>query len=504
MEDLGLPRPELRTGRRQVVAVEPPVALERFITETVRARIEQIRSKAVDPTEDNMLKLSSDARLASFDWQTYAGDAVDDEHSTIGAAARNIAAIYHQHEERPYRSVLGEDHPRRGAFQLVFCDLGTPKPGHPTTAYVRLRDKLALAGVPRQQVQFIHEHDQNDEEKARFFAACRDGRVAVAIGSTPKLGTGVNVQDRQVALHHLDAPWRPSDVEQRDGRIIRQGNQNPVVDIYVYPTLRSFATYSWQTLELKAGFVGQLMRAEPDGPRTLEITDEEALSYGEVKAISTGDPAFIELARLEEAVARLERLQRSHSREQVSLSRRIERLEYRLAHATRAVEAIEPVAPLVAAAQARQHPWQLRIGERTYENRGDAARALAPLLASLPRPVAVFPANGIEIEWRVGRYGERELSPVGLADIAVKVDDRSHDGLVGALHAPHARGRRHPGAPRKRAVRARGSRCTAHASTRARRRTVRPPRRAARDTAIARCPRFRAPGPLPGAVACSL
>ncbi|HUZ82334.1 MAG TPA: helicase-related protein, partial [Gaiellaceae bacterium] len=433
VEDLDLPRPELRTGRRQVIGVEPPAALEHFITDTVRERIEQIRSRFVEPHEDNMLKLSSDARLASFDWQTFSGEEVDDEHSTVGVASRTIAELYHAHKDDVFQSAIGETHPRRGAFQLVFCDLGTPKPDDTTTAYERLRDKLVALGVPNRQIQFIHEHDQNDEEKARFFAACRDGRVAVAIGSTPKLGTGVNVQDRQVALHHLDAPWRPSDVEQRDGRIVRQGNQNPVVDIFVYPTLRSFATYSWQTLERKAGFVGQLMRAEPDGPRSLEVTDEEALSYGEVKAISTGDPDFIELARLEDAVARLERLQRSHSREQVSLDRRIERLEYRLAHATRLADALEPVAPSVAAALANEHPWQLRIGEHTYDNRGDAARALAPLLSSMPRPLAAFPTHGIDVEWRVTRYGERELGAVGLPEVAVKVDDRSHDGLIGAL-----------------------------------------------------------------------
>jgi hypothetical protein len=434
VEELGLPRPELRTGRRQVVAVEPAPQLERFISEEVRGRMESIRARQVEPTEDNMLKLSSDARLASFDWETYSGEAVDDDHSTIGIAASKIATIYEKHRDNTYLSSIGEAHPRRGAFQLVFCDLGTPKGDRNDTAYDRLRDKLVAAGVPREQVQFIHEHDKNDEGKARFFAACRDGRIAVALGSTPKLGTGVNVQDRLVALHHLDAPWRLSDVEQRDGRIVRQGNQNRVVDIYVYPTLRSFATYTWQTLERKAGFVGQLMRADPDGPRSLDITDDEALSYGEVKAISTGDPNFIELARLEDAVARLERLQRSHAGEQVSIGRRVERLEYRLAHGEREIVELEPFAASIEHAQQDDRPWHLMIDGRVFENRAEAATALAPLLGYPKRPVASFPDYGIDLEWRTTLLGAHELAAVvGVSDVAVKVEERHHEALIGAL-----------------------------------------------------------------------
>ena len=433
VDDLGLPRPELRTGRRQVIAVEPSHELERFIAEEVRGRMEAIRGRQVEPSEDNMLKLSSDARLASFDWETYSGQPVDDDHSTIGVAARKIAAIYAEHRDNSYLSAIGETHPRRGAFQLVFCDLGTPKADRSDTAYDRLRDRLVASGIPRSQVQFIHEHDNNDDEKARFFAACRDGRIAVALGSTPKLGTGVNVQDRLVALHHLDAPWRPSDVEQRDGRIVRQGNQNPVVDIFVYPTLRSFATYTWQTLERKAGFVGQLMRADPGGPRSLDITDDEALSYGEVKAISTGDPDFVELARVEDTVARLERLQRSHVREQVSIGRRIERLEYRVAHAERGIEQLEPFAGGIEEVNAAGRPRQLQVGEHLYESRGEAARALSPLLGYTNQNVASLPAYGVDLAWRINRLGQHELAMVGVEEVAVKVDDRSHDALIGAL-----------------------------------------------------------------------
>ncbi len=434
VDALDLPRPGIEAGGRQVVAVPPSPELEEFIITEVRSRVEAIRSGGVEPTEDNMLKLSTECRLASFDWETFRGERVGEEHSILAAAARNIGRIYRANKDRVYLSEIGTPHPRPGALQLVFCDLGTAKPGRDDTAYDRLREMLVDEGVPRDQVRFIHEHDTTDEEKARFFAACRDGRVAVAIASTAKMGMGTNVQDRLVAGHHLDAPWRPRDVEQRKGRWDRQGNQNPVVAEWAYVTERSFSVYAWQTLERKAGFVGQILRADPDGPRALEVHDEEALSYAEVKAIATGDPAFLELARLEDAVGRLERTQRGHVREQAAAANRRQQLERRLAWVRGQREALGPAAGAIQAAQERSHPWRMEVDGRSFDNRGDAARAMAPLLGYGNQKVLRFPDSGVDVEWRPVQYGKGELvALVGTSDGAVKVDDRHHDTLVGAL-----------------------------------------------------------------------
>lgn len=266
-EDIGLERPELVGGRRQVVAVPPAPELERFIRDELTSRVEAVRSRRVTPDEDNMLKLSGDARFASFDWTSFRGEPVADEHSSIAAAAQNIARIYHEHRDREYLSEAGVAHPRPGALQLVFSDLATPGGSRGHNAYEALRARLVGLGVPAEMVRFAHEFDRGDEAMAEMAERCRDGRIAVLIGSTAKLGVGVNVQDRAVALHHLDCPWRPRDVEQREGRICRQGNQNGEVAIYAYVSERSFFVYGWQTVERKAAFVGQVMRATPDGPR---------------------------------------------------------------------------------------------------------------------------------------------------------------------------------------------------------------------------------------------
>jgi hypothetical protein len=381
-----------------------------------------------------MLKLSSECRMASFDWEAFRGEPVADEHSVLAAAAIKVADIYRASKYRVYRSAIGTDHPRPGAFQLVFRDVGTPKPNRSDSAYDRLRDLLVAKGVPRDKVAFIHEHDASDDEKARLFAACRDGRVAVALAGTAKMGMGTNVQDRLIAGHHLDMPWRPRDVEQREGRWMRQGNQNEVVSCFAYATERSFSVYGWQTLERKAGFVGQLMRAEPDGPRSIDVLDEEALSYGEVKAIATGDPDFLELARQDDTVARLERTARGHAREQASIARRREYLEARRSRVARDLVALTPAAERVASAAEIARPWRVTIDGWTYDDRGDAARALAPLLGYGARTVLQFTDTNVDVEWQPGQSEDGELAAVvGVRDATVKVEDRQHDALVGAL-----------------------------------------------------------------------
>jgi N12 class adenine-specific DNA methylase len=431
-DDLDLPKPDLVGGKRRVVVVEPAPAMETFMTEVVSARADAIHNRMVLPTEDNMLKLCSDCRLAAFDWQSYSGQSVPDVHSPLARAADQIAQIYQSNVDRAYLSAGGRPHPRRGAFQLAFADLGTPK-GDGRSAYDRLRQMLVDRGVPAEKIGVIHEHD-SDDKKARFFAACRDGRYAVALSSTPKMGQGTNVQDRMVALHHLSVPWRPSDVEQREGRILRQGNQNPEVEVFVYVVERSFAAFGWQTVQRKAAFMGQLLRADPDGPRVLEVTDAEALAYGEIKALSTGDDTFLEVAGIEDRIGRLERLQRSHGQEQGGLHRREESILGNIDALQRKADALaEPAARVL---RHEDGLARMVIGGHTYDQRGDAARALSALLHRYRAlgTIVEFPAVGIGADWYPGEgsTGTLRLNVPGVS-ISIGVTRRDHDGLVGVL-----------------------------------------------------------------------
>ncbi|HEV2808917.1 MAG TPA: hypothetical protein VGV93_00790 [Acidimicrobiales bacterium] len=212
------------------------------------------------------------------------------------------------------------------------------------------------------------------------------------------MGVGTNVQDRLVALHHLDCPWRPSDIEQREGRILRQGNQNPNVAIYAYATERSFSVYGWQTLEREAGFIGQVMRATPDGPRSVEVSDTEALSYGEVKALATGDPDFLEAAKLDDQVALLERLARAHGRDTVAAQRRVAAGEREAPRLDRQIADLAPIAERIAGLDPDRR-WQVTIGDAVIDNRADAARAMvdATTWQRSPTTVARLPAEGLEI-----------------------------------------------------------------------------------------------------------
>ena len=202
----------------------------------------------------------------------------------------------------------------------MFCDLGTPGPDW--NVYEDLRQQLTDRGMPRDAVRFIHEA-KTDRDKAQLFAACRSGRVAVLVGSTEKMGVGTNVQDRAIALHHLDAPWRPADVAQREGRIIRQGNLNPEVQILRYCTAQSFDGYSWQTLERKAKFIAQVMHGRLDSREISDIGDT-ALSFSEVKALATGNPLLMDKAEADANLTRLQRAERAWYRNQDTLEQAIE------------------------------------------------------------------------------------------------------------------------------------------------------------------------------------
>ena len=332
-EMLNLPVPKLRGGKARTVACPASPALKAYV-ETLVARAEAIRNGQVDPREDNMLAVTNDGRKAALDFRLIAPTAGFDPRGKLAACIDEVWAVWERSADF------------RGA-QLVFCDLSSPKGGKAFSVYDDMRTRLVERGMPEREIAFIHDAD-SDAQKASLFKAVRDGKVRVLLGSTAKMGVGTNVQTRLVALHHLDAPWRPCDVEQRDGRILRQGNECEDVEIFRYVTEGSFDAYMWQTLETKARFIAQVMKGDR-GLRSLEDVELAALSYAEVKALASGNPLVVEKAGVDAEVAKLSTLfsvwrnQRwDNQREVGNLPMLIEATERKLGLIELDIAAVEP------------------------------------------------------------------------------------------------------------------------------------------------------------------
>ena len=418
-EQLNLPTPELAErpdGQRapQTVLIDPSPELEAYVADLGR-RAERVRSRAVTPEEDNMLKITTDGRRAALDMRLVAG-AKASAPGKLEHAADAIAGLWAANRERTYRDpASGDSSPVTGALQIVFCDLSTPS-SERWNAYDELRAMLEPRGLPAGGVRFIHEA-RNDAEKARLFAACRAGHVSVLIGSTEKMGVGTNIQDRCVAIHHLDCPWRPADIEQRDGRGVRQGNQNPEIQILRYAVQGSFDTYSWQTVERKARFINQIMRGRLD-MREIEDIGENTLSFAEVKALASGDPLILEKAKIDAEVTRLARLERAWQRNQHTLRGTLAGAEDR----ARALE--QKIQTVLEAASRRKDTrgerFAMSVDGRHVASRADAARLLAGHLPRLPfgqrAPVGELGGLAIDAEIRADANGRAlvELTVHGL------------------------------------------------------------------------------------------
>jgi hypothetical protein len=267
-------------------------------------RAEKIRAGGVDPKVDNMLRITNDGRKLALDMRLINPLAADDPEGKGSARAGNVYRIWEQ--------TTGQ----RGT-QLVFCDLSTPKGDGSFNVYDDLKNKLMAAGVPEDEIAYIH--DANTEaRKKELFAKVRAGQVRILMGSTQKMGAGTNVQDRLVALHDLDCPWRPSDLAQRLGRIVRQGNGNDEVDIYRYVTEGTFDAYLYQLVENKQKFIAQIMTSKSP-VRVADDIDETALSYSEIKALATGNPLIIEKCNLDMEVGKLNVLKASHLSQKYAL-----------------------------------------------------------------------------------------------------------------------------------------------------------------------------------------
>lgn len=299
---LNLPVPKLVGGKPINVAL-PPSPQQKQMVADLADRAEEIRAGNVDPTEDNMLKVTNDGRKLALDQRLIDPDLPENPNDKVHACAENVYRIWNDTKEKRLT-------------QLVFCDLSTPKPDG-FNVYDDLRNLLITMGIPENEVQFIHSAN-TEVKKAELFAKVRSGDVRVLMGSTGKMGAGTNVQRLLVATHHLDCGWKPSDIEQRNGRMIRQGNTNAEVYEYRYVTESSFDSYMWQLLETKQKFIGQIMTSKSPA-RSADDLDDAALSYAEVKALAAGNPMIKEKMDLDIQVARLKTLKTAYNNEHYRL-----------------------------------------------------------------------------------------------------------------------------------------------------------------------------------------
>lgn len=285
-----------------------PSEIQTEMVASLAKRAEKVRARLVEPNIDNMLKITNDGRKLALDQRMIDPMLPDDPESKVNTCVDNVYRIWEEHADTK-------------ATQLVFCDLSTPKNDGTFNVYDDMREKLIARGIPAEQIRFIHEAT-TDAQKKELFGKVRSGEVRVLFGSTLKMGAGTNVQDRLIAIHNLDCPWRPSDLEQRQGRIERQGNMFPEVEVYRYVTEQTFDAYLYQLVESKQKFISQIMTSKSP-VRSAEDVDEVALSFAEVKMLATGDARFKEKMDLDIQVSKLRVLKQSYLSEHYDLEDRV-------------------------------------------------------------------------------------------------------------------------------------------------------------------------------------
>lgn len=353
-EMLKLPVP---VAHKETVTIKPTADLKAFV-QTLVGRAEAIRNGSVSPSEDNMLAITNEGRKAALDMRLIDSFA-EVEDGKVNHCAERVSGIWG--ETRLFRGI-----------QVVFCDLSTPVENGRFNVYQALRQNLVERGVPIEDIAFIHDYE-SDSAKEELFKAARDGRIRILLGSTQKMGVGTNIQTRLAALHHLDAPWRPSDVEQREGRIIRQGNLNERVRIYRYVTEGSFDAYMWQTLETKARFIAQVMQGDT-GMRSVEDVELAALSYAEVKALASGNPLVLEKAGVDTELAKLSLLKSQWDQQQWRNKQELASLPGRIVRIQARITGIE--SDMASRQDVSGSKFLMEVEGRRYTERAEAGKAV--------------------------------------------------------------------------------------------------------------------------------
>ena len=363
---LNLPVPEAE----YINEVLKPSETQQEMVSSFADRAEQVRNGNVNPKIDNMLKITNDGRKLALDQRLINNLLPDEPESKVNLCVENAYQVWE--ESTPDKST-----------QLIFCDLSTPKTDGTFNVYDDVREKLVAKGIPREEIAFIHEAN-TETKKAELFAKVRSGQVRILLGSTPKLGAGTNIQDRLIALHHLDCPWKPSDLEQQEGRILRQGNRNQKVKIFRYVTENTFDSYMWQILENKQKFISQIMTSKSP-VRACDDVDDTALTYAEIKALATGNPYIKEKMDLDIQVSKLKLMRANHTSQIYSLESDIAR-RYP-AEITAAKERIAGLKADLAVAkpllEQDKEKFSITVEDRVYTDRKEAGSAILAACAAM-------------------------------------------------------------------------------------------------------------------------
>ncbi|MDR1321179.1 MAG: DEAD/DEAH box helicase family protein [Gracilibacteraceae bacterium] len=386
---LDLPVPDIMGGKPVTVAAEPSPELRKY-TESLVERAERIQNGAVKPEVDNMLCVTSDGRNAALDMRCINAALPDFGGSKVNICVQTVFEIY-------------QETAKDKSAQMIFCDISTPKGGAGFSVYDDIREKLTDMGAEPSEIAFIHDA-KTDEQKEKMFAAVRRGDIRVILGSTQKMGAGTNAQKRLIALHHLDCPYRPSDLEQRDGRIVRQGNDNPEVRIYQYVTKNSFDAYLWQIVESKAKAIAQVMSGK-NPSREIEDMDETVLNYAEVKAIATGNPLIKRRMELELEAQRLQILESQYRYDRYRLeddiSGHIPAMLAKLAGEIRGFEEDIKLRDGQTAKGGDGKPeFHMRLGKHEFSERKEAGEMLLKAVSS-----------GRHVDKAIGRYLGFDIVP---------------------------------------------------------------------------------------------
>ena len=412
-----------------------PSQLQQEMIKGLAERAEQIRGGGVDPHVDNMLRITNDGRKLALDMRLINPLAADDPNGKVAVCCRNVYKIWEQTKDKH-------------SAQLVFCDLSTPTNDGSFNVYDDLKKKLMEQGIPEEEIAFIHDADSEVKKKVLFHKVC-EGQVRVLIGSTPKMGAGTNVQKKLIALHDLDCPWRPSDLQQRLGRIVRQGNDNEEVEIFRYVTEGTFDAYLYQLVENKQKFIAQIMTSKAP-VRVADDVDETALSYSEIKALATGNPLIIEKCNLEMEVAKLNMLKASYLNQRYSLEELV--LRKYPADITRLTELIEGYEQDVVLAAANPKPKEgfcgMEVEGKQYTEKEDAGKAIidvctrmtgsdAVLLGKYRGFSMVLAYDGVSNEYRITLKGTLSHTVTLGADVFGNITrvDNALENLAGILQS---------------------------------------------------------------------
>ena len=412
-DELNLPKPEVVYHNE----VSQPTEIQKGLVKQLSERATKVHARQVDPSVDNMLAITNDGRKLGLDQRVINPLLPDEPGTKVNRCVDNVFKIW-------------EDTRADRLTQILFCDLSTPGKGF--SVYDDIRSKLIARGVPENEIAFIHNAD-TDAKKKELFAKVRSGQVRVLMGSTAKMGAGTNVQDRLIALHDLDAPWRPGDLEQRKGRIERQGNMNETVHVYRYVTENSFDSYLWQTLENKQKFISQIMTSKSP-VRSCEDVDETTLSFAEIKALCAGDPRIREKMDLDVQVAKLRLLKSSFQSQKYSLESDLLRyFPCEIAETKARIAALESD---IQTRDAHLVPAEgfagIELRDTQFTERVAAGEALLKILPTVQdtKPVHVGSFRGFNVDVSLEEFGKYILTLNGAAEHHIELGEDAFGNIL--------------------------------------------------------------------------